>query len=271
MLFAGYYIYDGINSSRHHLLFANLDTDRLSQICNKLTYNTEFYKGLNRYELHGRQWDDSPLSFDVEIISEYPIDDFSAQNIKRWMFNAPTYRKLYEDYGAKKSLDEIVQGQIRRTYVECVFYNPIEIRKSGNLFGWKCTCMLAEPMAKQDEIEDTYTDLSDEITLNVNSDYNGYIYPYLEVKAGHTSVSTDILIKNVTDNNRSMQIKGVTANATLYIDCAVGSIIDSSGNSYYDKLTDQKFLRLLQGKNEVQVEGDIDSLKFVWNNLKYIM
>ena len=100
---------------------------------------------------------------------------------------------------------------------------------------------------------------------------DGYIYPYLEVKAGHTVASTDILIKNVTDNNRSMQIKGVTANATLYIDCAVGSIIDSSGNSYYDKLTDQKFLRLLQGKNEVQVEGDIDSLKFVWNNLKYVM
>lgn len=79
------------------------------------------------------------------------------------------------------------------------------------------------------------------------------------------------MIKNITDNNRSMQIKSVTADSTLYIDCGVGSIVDSSNNSYYDKLANQRFLRFLQGKNELQIIGDIDSVKFVWNNMRYIM
>ena len=165
----------------------------------------------------------------------------------------------------------MINGKIKRSYVECVFSNPLEIRKSGNLFGWKCTCNLATPMATQDAVEDIYTDFVNNIIIDVNSDYNGYVYPYLEIKAGNSSASTNIMIKNITDNNRSMQIKSVTADSTLYIDCGVGNIIDSSNNSYYDKLTDQKFLRFLQGKNELQIFGDIDSVKFVWNNMRYIM
>lgn len=271
LLFTGYYIYDGINSSRYHLLFANLDTDRLTQICNSVNYTTEFYKGLNRYDIHSKKWDDSPLSFDIEILSEYPIDDIASKKIKRWMFNSSAYKKLYEDYGAKQSLDEVINGKVKRSYVECVFSNPFEIRKSGNLFGWKCTCMLAFPMATQEAMEDVYTDFANNITIDINSDYNGYVYPYLEIKAGNSSVSTDIMIKNITDNNRSMQIKSVIADSTLYIDCGVGSIVDSSNNSYYDKLSDQKFLRFLQGKNELQIVGDIDNVKFVWNNMRYIM
>lgn len=271
MLFTGYYIYDGINSSRYHLLFANLDTERLTQICNNINYSAEFYKGLNRYEIHGRNWDDSPLSFDVEILSEYPIDDIAAKKIKRWMFNSPTWKRLYEDYGAAKSLNEVVDGEVKRTYVECVFSNPYEIRPSGNLFGWKCTCTLASPMATQEAIETQISDFAENINLEVGSDYNGYIYPYLEIKAGNSSPSTDITIKNITDNNRSMQVKSVTADSVLYVDCSVGSIIDSSANSYYEKLVDQRFLRLLQGKNEIQITGDIDYIKVKWNNLKYII
>lgn len=271
MLFTGYYIYDGINSSRYHLLFANLDTERLTQICDNLNYSTEYYKGLKRHEIHSKKWDDSPLSFDVEILSEYPIDDIAARKIKRWMFNASSWKKLYEDYGAKKSLDEIVDGQLKRSYVECVFTNPYEVRKSGHLFGWKCTCILATPMAVQDAIEKTYTDFSSNVILSISSDTDEYTYPYIEIKAGNSSTSTDITIKNITDNNRAMRINNVTADATLYIDCGVGSIIDSSDNSYYDKLKDQRFPRLLQGDNALSVTGDIDSIKFVWNNMKYIM
>lgn len=187
------------------------------------------------------------------------------------MFNSPNYKKLYENYGAKKSLDEIVDGKLKRSYVECVFINPSEIRKCGNLFGWKCTCIISSPMATQETIEKEYTDFTDNITIDINSDYNGYTYPYIEIKAGNSGTSTDIIIKNITDNNRSMQIKSVTADATLYVDCAVGSIIDSSNNSYYEKLTDQKFLRLLQGQNVLAITGDIDSIKISWNNARYIM
>lgn len=211
------------------------------------------------------------MSFEVEILSETPIDNIQSKKIKRWMFNSPTFQKLYESIGAECSLDEIVEGQLKRCYVECVFTKPIEIRKSGNLFGWKCTCTIASPMAVQDTIIDEYNDFNNNITIDVSSDYNGYTYPYVELKAGNTEVSTDIIIKNITDNNRPMKISSVTADTTLYIDCRVGSIIDSSGNSYYDKLADQRFLRLLQGDNELEITGDIDSVKFSWNNLKYLI
>lgn len=271
MLFTGYYIYGGINSSRYHLVFANLDTDRLAQICNNMEYSTEYYKGFQSHEIHGRQWEESPMSFEVEILSETPIDNIQSKKIKRWMFNSPAFQKLYEGIGAKCSLDEIVKGQLKRCYVECVFTNPIEIRKSGNLFGWKCTCTIASPMAVQDTIIDEYSDFNSNITIDVGSDYNGYTYPYIELKVGNTSASTDVVIKNVTDNNRSMKINSVVADTTLYIDCRVGSITDSSDNSYYDKLADQRFLRFLQGENELEITGDIDNIKFSWNNARYLI
>lgn len=270
MLFTGYYIYNGINSSRYHLLFANLDTDRLTKICNNVEYITEYYNGLNKHEIQGLEWEDSPLTFDIEILSEYPIDKINANKIKRWMFNSPTFKKLYEDTNAAKSLDESVNGTLKRSFAECVFFNPEEIRKSGNLFGWKCTCMLASPMATQEAVENEYTDFSENKVVNVNSDYNGYIYPYLKIKVGNTNPSANISIKNITDNNRLMQIDSVVADTVIYIDCGVGSITDSSNNSLYEKVLNQRFLRLLPGKNELEITGDIDNLKISWNNAKYI-
>lgn len=271
MLFTGYFIYGGVNSSVFHLVFANLDTNKLKEISGTTEYTTEFYDGLNRHEILGSGWDGDPFSFEVEVISEQPISDLDAKKIKRWMFNSPHFQKLYEGLNAKKSLDEFVDRKIKRSYVECVFQNPSEIRKSGNLFGWRCTCLLATPMAVQDPTEVEYTDFSQPITIDVDTDFKGYTYPYVEIKAGNSSPSADITIKNITDKNRSMQVKSVTAKSTLYVDCGVGSITDSSEYSYYDKLTDQKFLRLLPGVNTLEVTGDVEKLKLRWNNARYFM
>lgn len=271
ILFTGYYIYDGINSSRYHLLFANLNTDRLTQICSSVSYTTELYAGANRYEMQGKNWDDSPLSFDVEVISEYPIDNITAKKIKRWMFNSSSWKKLYEDRGARPTSDEIIDGRSKRTYIECVFSNPSEIRRSGNLFGWQCTCTLATPMAVQEPVEVSYSDFKDNIILDVDTDHTGYTYPHIKIETKNNSGKSDITIENISDSGRYMQIGSVSAGTVIYADCGIGSITDNANNSLYDRLANQQFLRLVPGRNELKISGDIKSLKLVWSNMRYIM
>lgn len=271
MLFCGNYIYDNINSRKFRLTFANLNSQRLEQLCNEAEYTAEYYSSLLRYSIQNSGFKGEPLSFEIEIISEYPINKINAAKIKRWMFNSQNFKRLYDANTGADSSNEIIEGCVKRCYVDCVFINPSEIRKAGNLYGFRCTCILASPMAFQEPVSKTLTSFSKNVLINVISDYSGYTYPHLEIITANNLAKSTVTVKNITDNNRSMTIDSVPARTTLYIDSAVGSIIDSSNNSYYGQVVNQKLLRLLQGKNELRISGDIESLKISYSNARYLL
>lgn len=266
MLFTKRFEYNGINSAQYGLFFGHIDTDRLKKICGDVEYQTAYYGSQNRRMIHGIDYDSSPLSFDLEIISEAPISISKAKTIRRWLFHSPVYHKLYQSYADDKSIEKI-NGQIRRIYVECIFINPEELRYADGLHGWKCTCQLSSGMAFQEEVQYTYTDFSNNIVVNVESDYNDYLFPTLTI--GSNSGSTPISIKNITDNNRTMVLKGNLLGNAITVDCALG-MISNSLNIFSDGLEDMKFLRLLPEKNELEVTG-VTSLSIRWQNLRYIV
>ncbi len=265
MFFNGYFFYDGINSKRFGVMFANLETEKLRQLCAEYEYSAEYYNSLCKYSVTGRKWADSPLSVETEILSEKPIDAYNAKKIKRWLFNAPDFKKLYNKPPATNKR----AANAKRLYIECVFINPQEIRISGNLFGWKCTCLLASPMAVEDSTVKTYTSFTDTVKINVDTDYSGYTYPYIKIVTDNNTADTDISITNITDSNRTMMLTSVTAKTTVYADCRIGSVIDSSDISLYNSLADRRFLRLLPGENELRISGDIESLEISWCNMRY--
>ena len=269
MLFVNNFEYDGIKSAKYGLFFGHVDTERLKQICGNLEYNQVFYPSLNRQEIHGVNKDEFPLSFDVEIISAEPISYWSAKEIKKWLFNSPTYKKLYASRIKDKTIERI-NGEEKRRYVECIFTNPEAMFYADGLHGWKCTCILSSGWAFQDEIEITYTDFTENITVPVDSDNGDYIYPTFTFSTAATTNPISPTIINTSDNNRAMEIKDIPAQTEVYVDSAVGTITDNTGTSLYPNLVDQKFLRLVNGDNVLQISG-ISELTVKYQNVRYII
>lgn len=269
MLFVNNFEYDGIKSAKYGLFFGHVDTERLKQICGNLEYNQVFYPSLNRQEIHGVNKDEFPLSFDLEIISAEPISYRSAKEIKKWLFNSPTYKKLYASRIKDKTIEKI-NGVEKRLYVECVFINPEAMFYADGLHGWKCTCVLSSGWAFQDEIEITYNDFTEDIIIPVDSDNGEYIYPTFTFEAGVTTNPISPTIVNTSDNNRTMTVQDIPAQTEVYVDSAVGTITDSTGTTLYPELVDQKFLRLVNGDNVLTVSG-ISELTIKYQNVRYIL
>ena len=269
MLFVKNFEYDGIMSAKYGLFFGHVDTERLKQICGNLEYNQVFYPSLNRQEIHGVNKDEFPLSFDLEIISAEPISYWTAKEIKKWLFNSPTYKKLYASRIKDKTIEKI-NGEEKRRYVECVFTNPEAMFYADGLHGWKCTCTLSSGWAFQDEIEITYTDFTNDIDIPVDSDNGDYIYPTFTFSAAATTSLTSPAIINTSDNDRTMTVKDIKAQTKVYVDSAVGTITDNTGKSLYTNLVDQKFLRLVNGDNVLKISG-ISELTVKSQNVRYII
>ena len=269
MLFANNFEYDGIKSAKYGLFFGHVNTERLKQICGNLEYNQVYYPSLNRQEIHGVNKDEFPLSFDLEIISAEPISYWTAKEIKKWLFNSLTYKKLYASRIKDKTIEKI-NGEEKRRYVECVFTNPEAMFYADGLHGWKCTCTLSSGWAFQDEIEITYTDFTNDIIVPVDSDNGDYIYPSFTMIADNSSAKMNIQLKNKSDNSRVMEVDRVPANTVISVLSDIGIITDNANQSLYSFLKAQKFLRLVNGDNIISVKG-ITSLTIRYQNMRYIL
>ena len=273
MLFVNTFEYDGINSKKYGLFFGHVDTERLKQICGNLEYNQAYYPSLNRQEIHGTNKDEFPLSFELEIISEKPISYWYSKEIKKWLFNSSTYKKLYADRDKDETIEAINRKE-KRKYVECVFANPEAMFYADGLHGWKCTCILSSGWAFQDEIEMEYTfddpAVETEITIPVDSDNNDYIYPSFTMIADNSSAKMNIQLKNKSDNSRVMEVDRIPANTVISVLSDMGVITDNTSQSLYGFLKDQKFLRLVNGDNVISVKG-ITSLTIRYQNVRYII
>jgi phage-related protein len=67
-----------------------------------------------------------------------------------------------------------------------------------------------------------------------------------------------------------MEIKDIPAQTEVYVDSAVGTITDNTSTSLYPHLVGQKFLRLVNGDNVLQISG-ISELTIRYQNVRYIL
>ena len=265
-----YFIYDGKSSEQYGLKVLNLNTDRLDALAAEIEYKTSFSRGLKRFKIKGIDYSKDPLSFEIEFLSEVPIDPYTATQVRRWLFNRAQPKKLYCDPQYDNTLS-VVNGQIRKEYLNCVFYNPVEVRAANGLRGWKATCLTDGIMAVQDEVTFTATDFTGNITVNVDTAIDDYTYPQMELVLGSDADTITVTITNTSDDNRQMIIENVNPQAILTIDNEVGTITDDSDNSLYGKLVNKRFLRLLPGKNVLTVSGKVASLTFKFSNARWTL
>lgn len=269
MIFTDFFIYDGICSRRYGLRFANVDTKIIATACGEVEYNTTFSRATRSKYIDGKKYDESAISFDVEIISENPITDKKEiRQISKWLFNSPAYHKLYADYHLHPEESERIDGQIINKYVDCVFVKPEELWYGDGLHGWKCTCQCSSYMAKTDVLSISCSSIASDaqiVELNVDSDEQDYVFPRLVVEG-----CSGLSILNKSDDNRLFKLSGLS-NKTLSVDCATGVVIDNTGAFCIDKVENQKLFRLVQGKNELEISGSTDKLTIKYQLERYIV
>ena len=263
-----YFTYDGKSSTPFGLKFMHLDTERFKKLSADIEYQTSYKKGAREHVINGTKFTDTPLEFEVEFISENPIEEMSARKIKRWLFNKPDFAKLYADMHHDDTYERI-NGVMKRTYIKCVFYSPEEIRFAAGLFGWKAKCLISSPMAIQDEIEMKFSDFTNDIVVPVDTDLSGYVYPLITIhmKTG----SSDVSIINKADQSRQFKIVDLNSASKIFIDNEVGTIVDSDGTSWYGNLYNRQFFRLMPGNNPLTINGNIASLTIAWSNSRWIV
>lgn len=91
------------------------------------------------------------------------------------------------------------------------------------------------------------------------------VYPKVTITTG--DIGGDITIVNNTDSDiRLTSFVDLLPSTTFYMNGKTNYI---SGN-YYEKFSDKNFIRLLDGTNNLSVIGDIKSIVFEWQNMRYL-
>lgn len=270
-----HFTYADTSSRLYNLWFAHCDTSENTSINGETQSVTVFNSRGNRKYLIDDSLNDSAISFEVEILTD---DDrtLSTQEIKsieRWLFNRRNYYKLYVDI-ADDCIGEtyqIIDGTEKRFYFNCRFTNPTKIYGNGGVAGFKAVMECDSHLLWQESITHTF-DLSHTsgsqssvVSLDIDSDTNEYVYPKVTITMA--DAGGDISITNNTDDStRLTSFKSLTGGIEFIIN---GNLNYISGDNYI-KFYDKNFIRLLPGINNISIVGAVSSIKFEWENRKYL-
>lgn len=269
-IYGSHFEYGGISSRQYSLVVANVDTSRMTQLGGTKEGVTIFSKNAKKRYLVDDDYSNSPISFDIEIVTENGrrLELVERRQIEKWLFNHRTYRKLYLDIADDEFGEtyEYVDGKRLRNYLNCRLINPEKLEYQGGVVGYKATLEADSSMYWQDATVKTFSvnngdaDVSTIITVNVDTDLDEYIYPKVTIKMG--SVGGGITIANNSDDStRFTRFTDIGAFATLIMK---GELNYVSGQ-YYEKFYQRNFIRLLDGENKLMVLGDIDSIEIEYS------
>lgn len=267
--------YGGVSSRKYGLIFANIDTSRNINLAGNISSSVVFNKRSIRNYFIGDTYTESPFSIDVEIVMDKHgcIDQCAQREIEKWLFHKQGYQKLYFDHN--DDFDgytyEYINGERKRLYINCRFTNPTRIDGCGGVFGYKATLESDSPLAWQEPVDLSFSitggsNSSNEIIdVDIDTDLNDFIYPRVTIQTG--SSGGDIIISNNSDDDtRLTSFIGVTPNTQIIMD---GNINYISGQNYM-KFFKKNFIRLVDGKNKININGDITSITFVWQNRRWL-
>lgn len=264
--------YGTFDSKDYGLIFAHVDTSEFTQLMGELDSSYVFNRRTKSRFIIADNWEDSPLSYDAEIVSEdtSPLSKENRRIIEKALFNIPDFRKLYVDTDDDiyDETQETIDGQLKRLYLNCRFVNPSKIENDcGQVVGYNFTIECDSSMAWQDAIEKTFsiTSPNEIVSVDIDTDVGGYTYPEVTITVGQTG--GDIIIVNTTDDPaRLTKFVNISPNITLTLK---GELNYISGQNYA-KFANQNFVRLLDGNNSISVTGDVTSIKFKWNNRRFL-
>lgn len=215
--------------------------------------------------------DDS--EFALDYYTEYVLGGKTRDQVKTFLAN-------------KYQLDEVTDEQL----IACVLnFNPADYEavKNGqkepgitaqdpenilkiyvdNLVGITHTDSYIDPETGQR----VYDYSSHTISVNVDSDVDGYTYPVVKIRTG--SIGGQIEITNLSErvwpytmmSYRHFILKDTTPNTEYIIDSTI------TGYSPFNAdIKTAEFLRLINGKNNVYFGGNIREITITWNNRRFL-
>lgn len=263
--------YNNLSSKEFGLIIANVETDRAMECSGEIEGQYVFNKKTKSRYLVNNDYSGSPRSIEIDVLTADGriLDIHEQRKISKWLLNKHDYRKLYLD----KTFDngetvEYIKGQEKRLYLNCRFINPQKLEYNGGVVGWRVTLDTDSSMFWQDAVVITY-DLSKQtlpciIKIPVDTDIDDYTYPEVTINADDTGGTITII--NTTDD---------TSRITRLIEINSGAVVNMKGSinyingQYYQKLYEQNFIRLLDGINNISVDGAIKSISFKYQNRRF--
>lgn len=269
-IYGSHFEFGGISSRQWGLVFANVDTNRVVQLSGPKEGVTVFSKKAVKRYLIDDDYSASPLSFEVEIISESDscLLKETRRSIEKWLFNHRDYRKLYLDIDDDPTGEsfEYIDGEIKRNYLNCRFLNPEKIEGNGGIIGYRATLEADSNMFWQDAVVKQYSignsaeDSVSNITVLLDTDLDEYTYPKVTIKVG--SVGGNISIFNNNDDiSRHTRFVNMSPNVSLTLNGEINHVT----NPYYQNFADQNFPRLLDGNNVFTVSGNVEMITFEYS------
>lgn len=268
-----HFIYGSFDSKTYGVYFAHLDTSEYVTLSGETDSSYLFNKKNRKLYVIGDDYTNSPISFDAEIISD-DVATISKQNrrvIEKALFNRPSFQKLsvYQSEDCLGESYEVVDGVTKKFYLMCRFINPEKIEDGvGNVVGYKFTVECDSNLMWQEATVKTFTltGVQSNITVLTDTDDVGYIYPKVTIQIG-TSGGNITIINSTDSSTRMTKFIGLSPSISLVVNGATNYV---SGEGNYDKFANQNFIRLLDGSNSLVVSGDIKTIKFEWNNKRFL-
>ena len=264
--------YAGEMSRKYGLIIANIETQRNRSVSGKTQSVYVFNKRSQAKHTLGTTYTEAPLVFDMEVVTDEPIDGSRRRAIQKWLFNHHDFQKLYLDR-ADDNIGEVFEltgGRPVRSYLNCRFVNPEKIEGNGGIVGYKFTAECDSRMAWQDPISVHGNFITDEDTVNlmtiaVDTDTVEYTYPLVAITTGATG--GQVCLVNISDDpDRKTLFYDIPPSTTF----VVNGVYNYVSDGYYSNFVDRNFPRLLDGKNTFEISGDVSSVSVTWQNVRYL-
>ncbi len=261
-LSGNYFNYNHQPSAMWGLFFAQVELSPDRRRTGGPEYTTQYNQISHRHFLQQDKWEE-PLTFEAEIVSDRVLSDEEVGEIYAWLFHEKAYRRL-----------EPLSDEYDGIYLNCVFHAVEEIEggvggKYGTV-GFKATVLCDAPWGWKDgETSYEAADIGMQMAFQNPSIYKGYLYPTILLQTG--TRGGDILLQNITDQNRETRFRSV--NATPHTTTLLPETLEVRSSLSTEPLYNQfnkNFFRLLPGLNRFAVTGDVQKLTFQYRIARLI-
>jgi len=184
------------------------------------------------------------FSFGIFKSNGDPISYAESRTINKWLTDPKHYRKL------------VFPGE-QNIYYMAICTDIVDVIYNGHN-GKNIVFRTDSPFGYTSPITKTINVLGSKKLKLFNDGDDGSYYPILSI----SSISDDIVIKNVTDNQSMILSFKDLDSRVIIVDNERMRITDSDNKLIpvykigWDNLDNIYWFRLLQGKNEIEIEGD---------------
>ena len=244
------FTYDNVFSGIYGLKIASFD----SSVVTETTYVTpsiNFVKPAKskKFYFMDSKYDETP-TFEFSIVCESHIPEIMQREILLWLDNRRGFKPLI-----------IHQPDLNEYVYQCIFNVTSIIYHAGSCVGFNLQAIFDSPYHYKETILHnlTGTGSSQELIVYNNSDIiDDYIYPSVTfTPKNYFDETCSISIVNKTDDpagTREFKFVGTALNGTVSVDNELKIIRADMGKDLLSKFIGKKWLRLVKGKNILNVK-----------------